>query len=104
MSAIRVLVKKPGEGVRIRVIEDSAEAFQEVIGCRTVRNIMLEDDLALLVDDDGKLKQSPPNLIIPGHLVVGTVIFAGVKGDKLASISAEHTRGIISAFGMEAES
>lgn len=103
MSAIRVLVKKPGEGVRIRVIENSAKAFQEVIGCRTVTNVMLESDLTLLVDDDGKLKNSPPNLIIPGNLVVGTVIFAGVKGNKLASISAEHTRGIISAFGMEAD-
>lgn len=103
MSKIRVLIKAPGEGVRIRVIENSAESFQEVIGCRTVAHVKLEDDLTLLVDDDGKLKESPPNLLIPGDIVVGTVIFAGIKGDRLASISAEYTRGLIEAFGMEAE-
>lgn len=103
MSWIRVLVKAPREGVRIRLIENSAESFQKVIGCRTVSNVMLDDDLTLLVDDDGKLKGSAPNLTIPGDVVVGTVIFAGVKGDRLTSISAKNLRRIIEAVGMEAE-
>lgn len=96
---IKVLIKDPGKPARVKLIENDANTFQEIVG-GTLESLPLMYDVLLshipnicaFCDDSGKLKGKDPNFLIGNifngcyDVIVGPVVFAGVSGGDTVSL------------------
>lgn len=77
---IRVLVKEPGKPSEVREIENTLEAFQEIVGGH-IEALRIRDDLCCYVNEDGKLLNMRPNFVLGRQyvskvdIIVGTAVF-----------------------------
>ena len=83
---ILVVIKRPGEAAYVEpLFENTLEAFQKEVG-GYIEAYTVAEDLALICNDEGRLRGLPYNLTVLGEHFVGTVIAVGVKGEEFASI------------------
>lgn len=85
MSKIRVFIKHPGKDPFEAEISDDLDTLQSYVD-GYVRKVNLCKDLAILCDDDGKLKDKAFNFSIGHHSFVGTVVFIGISDDDFADV------------------
>lgn len=62
--------------LKIAVVND--DGIREIIGGYIELAGMLNDHIAILCDEEGKLKGRKPTLFTPSDIIVGTVVFAAV--------------------------
>lgn len=63
----------PGE---IREIENTPEAFQEIVG-GYIETFTFSDDVTLIINEDGRILGLPVNRDFCGHRFVGPMVFVG---------------------------
>lgn len=63
----------PGE---IREIENTLEAFQEIVG-GYIETFTFSQDVTLIINEDGRLLGLPVNRDFCGHRFVGPMVFVG---------------------------
>ncbi len=85
MDKIRVIYKAPNEPIKDIDIENSLEAFQEAIG-GYIETVTVAEDLVIICNEEGRLKNMPFNCEILGVGFVGPILFVGVKGDEFCSL------------------
>lgn len=85
---IRCYVRDPGKEWRMELVEDRLEEWQQIVG-GYIEAITLRDDLVMIVNEEGVLKQMEPNCYIGGHWLRGTVIAVGVDGEEFADCPCE---------------
>mgnify|MGYP002514116006 CR=1 FL=1 len=85
-SKIRVLVKRPGEPIEGKEIENTLESLQEEVG-GFIECVWLGGSIQAIVDEEGKLKGKTANFYFGGDLIVGTAIFLGEEGSEFRSLS-----------------
>lgn len=77
----------------VKQIENTLEALQQEVG-GYIETLTLTSDLVLIMDEEGRLKGSSPN--IPARIftdgLVGTVIAAGISGEEFASVPEDIIR------------
>lgn len=83
MKAIRII---PGQRAEDIEVENSVEALQEVVGGYIEVVNMPVNDMAILRDEDGLMKQKDYNCRIMGIDFVGTILFVGTKGEKFTDV------------------
>ena len=91
-KAIKLIVKQPEDkyGKPMKMVP-SLENLQSVVG-GYIEHVNLGDGLAMICNEEGKLKGLEPNFRITNGFgtvvdeIVGTVIIAGIKGEKLTDI------------------
>ena len=89
-NKILVVIKEPGEPAEIEpLFENTLEAFQCRVG-GNIEAVRLSTDLALIVNEEGKINNMPYNLTIAGLDLYGTVIAVGVRGEKFARVKAAY--------------
>ena len=89
-NKILVVIKEPGEPAEIEpLFENTLEAFQCRVG-GNIEVVRLSTDLALIVNEEGKINNMPYNLTVAGLDLYGTVIAVGVRGEKFAKVKAAH--------------
>ena len=77
---MRVIVAKPGEPAEVREIENSLESLQEIVGGHIeVITGLWFTDLALICNEEGKIREMKPNRIIKDDIIVGPLILAGIN-------------------------
>lgn len=98
-----VIIKEPDRPPRITDIEDEIEVFKEIIDCDAIQIVTAayRCDIALILDDAGKLTGKMPNFWRYNDKICGTAIFAGIRGEDLASLTTEQMRFIESYLGSE---
>ena len=97
---ITVLVKQPGKRAHVRTIENALDAFQEIVGGNIEQVPLMYDvllshipDICALCNDSGKINNMKANFLIGNILngcydvICGPVIFAGVDGDEIVSLT-----------------
>ena len=91
MATIKVLVKDPGKAPVITEVENTLEAFQELIG-GNIEAVTKKDGLVMLVDEEGKIKGLPANFkdYRLEDMIVGRAIFVGDAGDDFCDIQEQH--------------
>lgn len=83
MDNIIVMVMEP-EGVwEEKVIPNTLEALQELVG-GYIEAIRIHNELIVIVDEEGKLKNKQTNMYLPGDRLVGTVVVVGENGEEFA--------------------
>lgn len=86
MSKIKVIVVEPNKEPYIKEIEHTLENLQSLVG-GLIEFINLEDDIDIICNEEGKLKNLEFNRILGNDIIAGTFIIAGVNQKKGATIS-----------------
>ena len=85
MKKIKTFVKVPGSENIIAVgIDNDLESFQRLVG-GYIETVPFEGDLVMIINEEGKLRELPPNFIWRGDCIVGTAVFVRVDGDEFTS-------------------
>lgn len=100
---LKVVVKEPGKQPEIRQINNNLRDLQDIVGGR-IEVVTLKGSIAVICDDEGKLKGYAPNLKYGCDFFAGTVIFVCTEGEDFASLSEEEMDfvfGYCMLFGLE---
>lgn len=79
---ISVIIKDPGKPPRHVNISGSLENLQKTVG-GYIETYQIASDAIVICDEEGRLKGREHCCWVAGAEFVGTVIFAGVKGEEI---------------------
>jgi len=88
---VKVLLYKPGCEPAIKFIAPTLEAMQDVVG-GYIETVRLTDNLVLVCDEEGKLKDKPANRVLykdgrrPIDVLVGDFFICRSVGEEFGSI------------------
>lgn len=85
MMKIKVYIKQPGRPPYSTHIENSLKNLQNTVG-GYIETVTLGDDWTIICNEEGRIKGLPYNCTVCGVSFVGTIVFAGVKGDEFEDI------------------
>lgn len=88
MKKIKVIIKNPEEEYgHVCWVADELEVLQTIVGgyIETVP-ASEKDNVVIICDEEGKLKNKEPNLALGIDVVVGTIIVCGQKDENLVDI------------------
>ncbi|MBR0178885.1 MAG: DUF3846 domain-containing protein [Firmicutes bacterium] len=88
MRKIRVIIKQPGRKPYVTNISDRLGNLQEHVG-GYIETVTLFKDLVIICNEEGRLRDLPYNCRILGIDFVGTIIFAGIKGEEFDDIPVD---------------
>lgn len=80
-DTIRVLYKRPGKNIVEVEIPNELEWIQGAVEGH-FEHVQISEDVAMLCNEDGKLKGMDANFLLMGDLIVGPVLFVGVDGEE----------------------
>lgn len=92
---IRVLLIEPGEKPRLKTVPHTLESLQELVGGTIQAVYPFSEPVAVICDDEGKLKKYVPNRALvdeegePYDIIAGTFFICGLGSGNFASISDE---------------
>lgn len=81
---LKALKKRVGASWEVAEIADTLEDLQNEVG-GYIETVTLAEDVVIICDEEGKLKDYPDNCEIGGIMFVGTILIVGVDGDEFAS-------------------
>ena len=86
---MRVVIKEPQKEPKTCEILDELENFKQIIDCNTIQIVDMAycPYIAIIMDDEGKLVNKKANFFWYKDIVVGTVIFAGIKDADLIDLT-----------------
>lgn len=90
---IKCVIQRPGQISEIAEIENTLEAFQEIVG-GYIEVMPLIERLVLIVNEEGKLKGLEPNIYVNGDCLVGTVIVTAVDGEEFRSLTVHEIQAV----------
>lgn len=82
---ISILIKEPGKDAYRKEIDNTLESLQREVG-GYIETVTFEENLVLICDGEGRLKNKPANFTFIGNVFVGTVLLAGADGADFASL------------------
>ena len=83
---LRVLVKRPGLPLRAEVVENTLRSMQDLVD-GPIECVTVATDLAIVCNEEGRLRGLSPSASILGTQFVGPVAFVGVRGEDFMSIT-----------------
>lgn len=85
----KVIVVEPNQAPRVELIKNTLEAQQEVVG-GYIEEIYLANDVVVICNEEGKLKNLDANRKIGSDIIAGTFFIAGDDGSEyLVSLTDE---------------
>ncbi len=82
---MRIYVKEPGKVPVQQVVPNELHVLQELVG-GYIEVLTLFEDLALICDEEGRLKNKPYNCEVCGIQFCGPIVFVGVDGDNFCDV------------------
>lgn len=104
---IKVLLIEPMKKPELVEIDHTLETLQNIVGGTVQADYPYTDPVAILADDDGKLKGYYPNRVLededgkPYDILVGTFLIVGLSEDDFASLPEELARKYEEKFHWE---
>lgn len=84
---MRAIMKAPGSPAHTVIIPNELKMFQQIVG-GYIEGVQLTEDLIILCDEEGRLKNYPYNCEVCGIIFVGTILFVGVDGEEFTDVPA----------------
>lgn len=98
-NQILVVIKEPGQAPRVEpLFENNLKTLQETVGGH-IETVTITTDLAIICNEEGRLKGLPWNATAFGVDFVGTILAVGVKGEEFASIKAKCVPAVLRSLG-----
>lgn len=85
---IRVMYKQPGRTVRTMLIQNDLKRLQDLVD-GYIETVSILKGIVMIVNEEGKIREMPPNFLYGFDVIAGPAIFCRVDRDKLASLTAE---------------
>lgn len=85
---MRIYVKEPWKVPVQQVVPNELHVLQELVG-GYIEVLTLFEDLAVICDEEGRLKHKPYNCEICGITFVGTILLVGVDGEEFTDVPDE---------------
>lgn len=85
MEKIKVIIKRPDSAPYSTYISNSLKNLQKTVG-GYIETVTLSSDCVVICNEEGVLRRLPYNCNICGVDFVGTIVFAGIKGDEFSDI------------------
>ncbi len=85
---MKAIIKYPGEDPRQWNVPNTLEGLQAVVG-GYIEVVRLFEDMAVICDEEGRLKGLPYNCEVCGVDFVGTILFVGTNEDEFKDIPVE---------------
>lgn len=82
---IKVIIKRPGEKPYVTNISDTLKNLQRTVD-GYIETVTLADNLVLICNEEGRIRNLPYNCEIMGADFFGTLIFAGIDGENFGDI------------------
>lgn len=82
---MKAIMKKPGEGFDLVEIPNTLKALQSAVD-GYIEVITLADDLAVVCNEEGRLRGLPHNLTINEISLCGTILIVGVDGEDFTDV------------------
>ena len=102
---INVLIVEPGKEPRPATVEDTLEAFQQIVGSPIGAGCYLPQRVMLICNGEGKnmgLPPNRPNPAVDGDTICGTFLLCSFEGEHFASLSAAQQREFEAYFALPA--
>ena len=87
---INILIVEPGKEPRPATVEDTLEAFQQIVGGPIEAGCYLPQRVMLVCNSEGKNMGLMPNRENPtdsGDFIAGTFLLCGFEGEHFASLT-----------------
>ncbi len=84
MSKILVWIKEPFKKAKHVWISPRLENLQKTVG-GYIETVRISDEVILLCDEEGLLKNTKYNVTVGGIQLFGTIILVGQQGEEFAS-------------------
>ena len=81
MERIKIGVKPVGKPVHVEWVTDDLKSFQNIVG-GNIESYTVSEDLAILCDEEGKIKDKPYNCTMCGQDFHGDICFVGIDGEN----------------------
>lgn len=81
---LKALKKRVGASWEVIEIADTLEDLQSEVG-GYLETVTLAEDVVIICDEEGRLKDYPDNCEIGSIMFTGTILIVGVDGDEFAS-------------------
>ena len=82
---MRVFVKEPGMDPEEMQIENTLEALQNLVG-GFIEVVPMAADAAIVVNEEGIIRDLPYNTCYCGQFLFGTMVFVGVDGEEFSDV------------------
>lgn len=90
---MRSLSKKPGEGWKVKEIQNKLKPLQREVGGR-LESVSLWADACVLCDENGLLKGLPYNTTICGVSFVGPILIVGTAGEDFSDLTEQQEHAL----------
>lgn len=94
---MKIVVKKVGCEPEVREIENELHTIQEIVG-GYIQCFNVVHDIVCVCDEEGKLKDYPPNFIFNDDIIAGDVLFCKAGEEDFESLSDEQIEFIMNAL------
>lgn len=84
-KVISIVIKEPGKQWERRELDNTLEAFQHVVD-GYIEPYTIADDIAIICNEEGRLRQLDYNLYYLGSDWYGTIMMVGVDGEDFCSL------------------
>lgn len=89
MAKISVIIKEPGRVPRHVNVSNTLENLQKTVG-GYIECVTLAEDMAVICDEEGRIKGKPYCCNICGVDFVGTVVLVGVNGEEFCDLHVSY--------------
>ena len=92
---MKVIVKRPNEKLEAIEVGNELEKLQQLVG-GYIETIPYKDNIIILLDEEGKLKDSEDNIVVSKYgMLVGNIVFVGTKGEDFISLTEYQIQEIL---------
>ena len=102
-NEIDILVVEPGKVPYPAKVEDTLEAFQQIVGGPIEAGCYLPQRVMLICNSEGKHMGLMPNRESPtdsGDFIAGTFLLCGFEGERFASLTTDQRREFEAYFAV----
>ena len=78
---IRVLIIEPDQAPKLSVIDNTLESLQKIVG-GYIESVWLSDSASLILNEEGKIENLPPNRRLDQDIIVGTFLIVGTNDSE----------------------
>lgn len=91
---MKVIFKEPDFNAKVIEIENKLEILQDLVG-GYIEVVYLTKDIAVILDEEGKLKGYKPNICYKNDTLVGNCIFVGIDNDDFTDLQEEQIKYLL---------
>lgn len=94
---MRIVYKKPGKPAEARNVPNTLDEWQRLVG-GYIETVSLSENIIIVCNEEGWLLDLQPNVKFRNQIIVGPVVFVGVRDDEFFDIDRDTEAKLIEFY------